>query len=757
MIELLRVKTGEAIPRIVAESLVVVDDPAAEALDPGERRAPAAVAAAIARALHPAEAPDQPPPWLLADQVRSFRRVLAATRGFGGALLADPVGSGKSYVSLAAAARLAHDPRFPISDSRFPIDVVPPAVMRDTWQRLAREVGVAIRVTSHERVSRGEGPDGRGPVIVDECHRFRNPVTRRYEVLAPLLVGRPVVLVSATPVVNRLDDLLHQLRLAIADDALRCHGVPSLRAALAAGSAPPALAAIVVSEPRSRDGGLERNVHSIADWLAGDRDAAAALRLIDRLRLSRDQGVAALLRTGFLRALASSPAALRTCARRYALLLEHGAAAREAGRRVSRRDIEREVGALTDQLVMWDLLDDPGAPAELALGDRAVLARLDRCLVRWLSRSDRKVALLRTLLADRRPTLVFTGWVETVRHLQRGLELPGTAWVTGTRAGIGACRYPRRAVLAAFDPRAPADPLPARAAPWLLLATDVAAEGLNLQRVARVVHYDLPWTQVRLDQRDGRALRLGSVHPAVQVVRFEVPLAIEPRLRLADRLAAKGALPGAVGLGAAVSEGWHWRRSLDREWCGAAAESGWAVARAGHAGSLVALRVDGVRGGSTTIALAGDGDGHWSDDPGLLQIRLRAARAAEPGDDEGAAALVKSALGALAPIVRRRLRLANAWAWVTEPPTTIVGAALRAARARLDQARRERCRLEAARAERVLAVLARGLTAGEERLAAAIVRGDGAAWERLAALDATTGEPPVSPRVTVVGLIVFAP
>ncbi|MBI3746094.1 MAG: hypothetical protein HY264_06140 [Chloroflexi bacterium] len=43
-----------------------------------------------------------------------------------------------------------------------------------------------------------------------------------------------------------------------------------------------------------------------------------------------------------------------------------------------------------------------------------------------------------------------------------------------------------------------------------LLASDVAAEGLNLQRAGRIVHYDLPWTAVRLEQRDGRALRQGE-------------------------------------------------------------------------------------------------------------------------------------------------------------------------------------------------------------------------------------------------------
>ncbi len=45
----------------------------------------------------------------------------------------------------------------------------------------------------------------------------------------------------------------------------------------------------------------------------------------------------------------------------------------------------------------------------------------------------------------------------------------------------------------------------------MLIATDVAAEGLNLQQVCRlVVHVELPWSPTRLEQRNGRVDRLGQ-------------------------------------------------------------------------------------------------------------------------------------------------------------------------------------------------------------------------------------------------------
>ena len=44
----------------------------------------------------------------------------------------------------------------------------------------------------------------------------------------------------------------------------------------------------------------------------------------------------------------------------------------------------------------------------------------------------------------------------------------------------------------------------------LLLATDAAGEGINLQRAHLMVNYDLPWNPNRLEQRFGRIHRIGQ-------------------------------------------------------------------------------------------------------------------------------------------------------------------------------------------------------------------------------------------------------
>jgi len=44
----------------------------------------------------------------------------------------------------------------------------------------------------------------------------------------------------------------------------------------------------------------------------------------------------------------------------------------------------------------------------------------------------------------------------------------------------------------------------------VLIATDTAGEGINLQRAHLMVNYDLPWNPNRLEQRFGRIHRIGQ-------------------------------------------------------------------------------------------------------------------------------------------------------------------------------------------------------------------------------------------------------
>ena len=457
-----------------------------------------AAVAAIARLLERAESPVEPPPWLLPAQGPPFRQAVAALEAYGGVLLALRIGSGKTYVGLALGAHFA---------TGEPIDVIGPAILREHWHRTARAQELGIRFTSFEAASRGQVPRGQGPVVIDESHRLRHPHTLRYRAIAPAVTGRPVVLLTATPTVNRTGDLAAQLLLGVRDDALRRHGIPSIVKHLARGPVTAPIAAVVITNPEDSDARPVRRACPIDDWSAGDRELPRLVQSIDRLRLARDGPVARLLRSSLFRALASSPAALLAAVGRYRRLLDHAAAAHRAGHPVSRALIRSVTEVDPEQLVLWDVLAPEQLAADLALGDRRGLARLERRIRARLAGADRKLERLVQILADRQPTVLFTTSVDTLHYLRRQSLGASAAWVTGSAAGVGWTRAARSAVLDAFDPvtvRAGVRP------PDLLLASDVAAEGLNLRRASRIIHYDLPWTAVRLEQRDGRAIRQGS-------------------------------------------------------------------------------------------------------------------------------------------------------------------------------------------------------------------------------------------------------
>ena len=70
----------------------------------------------------------------------------------------------------------------------------------------------------------------------------------------------------------------------------------------------------------------------------------------------------------------------------------------------------------------------------------------------------------------------------------------------------------------------------------ILVATDVLAEGLNMQDCDIVINYDLHWNPVRLIQRFGRIDRIGSEHAVIWGFNFLPELGIERNLDLTEVL-----------------------------------------------------------------------------------------------------------------------------------------------------------------------------------------------------------------------------
>ncbi len=105
-------------------------------------------------------------------------------------------------------------------------------------------------------------------------------------------------------------------------------------------------------------------------------------------------------------------------------------------------------------------------------------------------------------LADDERLVVFTEYKTTLDYLVRRLAADDPD-PDAVRELYGGVEAEREAVKAAFND--PDDPV------RVLLATDAASEGLNLQQTARIVlHFDVPWNPSRLEQRNGRLDRHGQ-------------------------------------------------------------------------------------------------------------------------------------------------------------------------------------------------------------------------------------------------------
>lgn len=177
---------------------------------------------------------------------------------------------------------------------------------------------------------------------------------------------------------------------------------------------------------------------------------------------------------------------------------------------------EDEFSAAELETIEEEILDSATAAriAEELSIEIAVLADLERsaAAVR-ASGLDRKWVELRSLitrarlddqgreLAIPRKLIVFTEHRDTLEYLAERISSSiGDPEAVVTIHG-GTSRARRQEIRATFahDPRC-----------QVLLATDAAGEGLNLQVAHLMVNYDLPWNPNRLEQRFGRIHRIGQ-------------------------------------------------------------------------------------------------------------------------------------------------------------------------------------------------------------------------------------------------------
>jgi SNF2 family DNA or RNA helicase len=242
------------------------------------------------------------------------------------------------------------------------------------------------------------------------------------------------------------------------------------------------------------------------------------------------RGTVGFALTVLQRRLASSPEAIYQSLRRRKERLEKRCREEELLKRGAevRIDWQKEIPALSED-DLEDLEDAPDEEVEdteervvdLASAAQtiselkaeiAILKNLEQFALHVRqSHADRKWDELSRLLQNqtemfdahghRRKLIIFTEHRDTLNYLQEriGSLIGRPETVVTIHGGMG--REERKKAETLFTQDKGTE---------VLLATDAAGEGINLQRAHLMVNYDLPWNPNRLEQRFGRIHRIGQ-------------------------------------------------------------------------------------------------------------------------------------------------------------------------------------------------------------------------------------------------------
>ena len=422
-------------------------------------------------------------------QMATVRTVLRRMRGR--AILADEVGLGKTIEAALVLSELRAR-----GLARRSLVVAPAGLVGQWQEELDRKFGLpSVVVTGASAATGGPGADGgsagadggeepvwlvslaaarRDPlrsvlvardwdvVVVDEAHRVRNPRSASGR-LARGLRTRHLLLLTATPVENRLEDLFQLVSLVspgllgTAAEFRRQYAVTG-----AADAAVPAVRNVERLQARTRDVMVRHRRSDVALLLPQrlaetvkvhlpDPEAHVYAEVAERIRV---QGRGA------------TPAA-----------------------RMSLRSLARLAGSSPAAL----------APGLVRAGWHDLAARAEA-----ITRSRKEEVLVERVgrhLERGEKVIVFTAFRPTLERLATALEGAG---VQVMRYHGGLARVAKDAAVQRFAADVP-----------VLVSTEAAGEGRNLQFCHAMVNMDLPWNPMQIEQRIGRLHRIGQQHDVV--------------------------------------------------------------------------------------------------------------------------------------------------------------------------------------------------------------------------------------------------
>jgi len=171
--------------------------------------------------------------------------------------------------------------------------------------------------------------------------------------------------------------------------------------------------------------------------------------------------------------------------------------------------------------------------------DIELLQKILKLVLPITPEKDAKLQTLKKRLAEKplkgAKRLIFTQYADTAKYLFANLNPDGKqpdieVIFSGDKS--------KEKVVGRFAPKANPEYRFAKDETELMMviATDVLAEGLNLQDCDNIINYDLHWNPVRLIQRFGRIDRIGSEHERIFGFNFLPETKLDMNLGLKDKL-----------------------------------------------------------------------------------------------------------------------------------------------------------------------------------------------------------------------------
>ncbi|HET9642701.1 MAG TPA: phospholipase D-like domain-containing anti-phage protein [Burkholderiaceae bacterium] len=217
-----------------------------------------------------------------------------------------------------------------------------------------------------------------------------------------------------------------------------------------------------------------------------------------------------------------------------------------AGLATARRLLQGDTVHEEDDEHEGDLKVETGEEREVL---QRMVARLERL------KADPKMQAVVHFLGEEKwldlGVIIFSQYYDTAKWMSESLAARYPDEAVGLYAGAGRSRLYQRGDSVAVE-RETLKRMVAEHQIRIMVATDAACEGLNLQTLGTLINVDLPWNPTRLEQRIGRIKRFGQRRKTVDMLNLVFEQTVDEKIyeRLSERMKNRfdlfGSLPDTI-------------------------------------------------------------------------------------------------------------------------------------------------------------------------------------------------------------------